>query len=312
MSLLDSYLNIKNKVKLNDAIMDGVAKAISQKAASDFQEIINSSSLNSATPIEHEEKDNIDYVHNTKEVLRLGTKRDFDTVMNTIKSLKKLENDDSFIQTKSLVESFFTKNLDEDSVKELMGKLKVSSDLDAFKSILFWGLYFTVYSVFEESASKDDVVVYGSEAVDLLVKVNYPSFGDWIQQAKAKYRDSDIFTAPYSENWLKFFYNNVEFDREISEETIISNLLELQQRLVNEFSDSERSKLTAGCYKHPKAIAKNEAEQRKKEAEQKEAEQKETEQKEAERSKKEDKIILICVILFLLVCLVGVFVNYSQ
>ena len=28
MGLLDSYLNIKNKVKLNDAIMDGVAKAI--------------------------------------------------------------------------------------------------------------------------------------------------------------------------------------------------------------------------------------------------------------------------------------------
>lgn len=137
MSLLDSYLNIKNKVKLNDAIMDGVAKAISQKAASDFQEIINSSSLNSASPIDHEEKDNIDYISNSTDPLRLGTKRDFDTVMSTIKSLKKLESDDSFIQTKSLVESFFTKNLDEDSVKKLMGKLKVSSDLDALKSILF-------------------------------------------------------------------------------------------------------------------------------------------------------------------------------
>lgn len=65
MSLLDSYLNIKNKVKLNDAIMDGVAKAISQKAASDFQEIINSSSLNSASPIDHEEKDNLDYISNS-------------------------------------------------------------------------------------------------------------------------------------------------------------------------------------------------------------------------------------------------------
>lgn len=260
MSLLDSYLNIKNKVKLNDAIMDGVAKAISQKAASDFQEIINSSSLNSASPIDHEEKDNLDYISNSSEPLRLGTKRDFDTVMSTIKSLKKLENNDSFIQTKSLVESFFTKNLEEDSVKDLMNKLKVTSDLDAFKSILFWGLYFTVYSVFEESASKDNVVIYGSEAVDLLVKVNYPSFGDWIQQAKAKYRDSDIFTNPYSENWLKFFYSNVEFDREISEENIISNLLELQKRLVKEFSDSKIGKLTAGCYKHPKAIEKNEAE----------------------------------------------------
>ena len=187
--------------------------------------------------------------------------------MSTIKSLKKLENNDSFIQTKSLVESFFTKNLEEDSVKDLMNKLKVTSDLDAFKSILFWGLYFTVYSVFEESASKDNVVIYGSEAVDLLVKVNYPSFGDWIQQAKAKYRDSDIFTNPYSENWLKFFYSNVEFDREISEENIISNLLELQKRLVKEFSDSKIGKLTAGCYKHPKAIEKNEAEWRRKKEE---------------------------------------------
>lgn len=267
MSLLDSYLNIKNKVKLNDAIMDGVAKAISQKAASDFQEIINSSSLNSASPIDHEEKDNLDYISNSSEPLRLGTKRDFDTVMSTIKSLKKLENNDSFIQTKSLVESFFTKNLEEDSVKDLMNKLKVTSDLDAFKSILFWGLYFTVYSVFEESASKDNVVIYGSEAVDLLVKVNYPSFGDWIHQAKAKYRDSDIFTNPYSENWLKFFYSNVEFDREISEENIISNLLELQKRLVKEFSDSKIGKLTAGCYKHPKAIEKNEAEWRRKKEE---------------------------------------------
>lgn len=267
MSLLDSYLNIKNKVKLNDAIMDGVAKAISQKAASDFQEIINSSSLNSASPIDHEEKDNLDYISNSSEPLRLGTKRDFDTVMSTIKSLKKLENNDSFIQTKSLVESFFTKNLEEDSVKDLMNKLKVTSDLDAFKSILFWGLYFTVYSVFEESASKDNVVIYGSEAVDLLVKVNYPSFGDWIQQAKAKYRNSDIFTNPYSENWLKFFYSNVEFDREISEENIISNLLELQKRLVKEFSDSKIGKLTAGCYKHPKAIEKNEAEWRRKKEE---------------------------------------------
>lgn len=53
-------------------------------------------------------------------------------------------------------------------------------------------------------------------------------------------------------------YNNVEFDREISEETIISNLLELQQRLVNEFSDSKQNKLTAGCYKHPKVEQRKE------------------------------------------------------
>lgn len=138
-------------------------------------------------------------------------------------------------------------------------------------------------------------MVYGSEAVDLLVKVNYPSFGDWIQQAKAKYRDSDIFTNPYSENWLKFFYNNIEFDREISEETIISNLLELQQRLVNEFSDSKHNKLTARCYKHPKAIAKNEAEKKKKEVE----------KREKEDSASEAAIlIVVLIIIALLFCLI--------
>lgn len=123
MSLLDSYLNIKNKVKLNDAIMDGVAKAISKKAASDFQEIINSRSLNSATPIEHEENDNLDYISNSAEPLKLGTKRDFDTVMSTIKSLKNLEKKSNFIKTKELVESFFSKNLEDEAISSLKKEL---------------------------------------------------------------------------------------------------------------------------------------------------------------------------------------------
>lgn len=78
-------------------------------------------------------------------------------------------------------------------------------------------------------------------------------------------------------------YNNVEFDREISEETIISNLLELHQRLVNEFSDSKQNKLTAGCYKHPKV-----------------------EQRKEEDGRSEDAIlIVVCIIValsFLLFC----------
>lgn len=61
-------------------------------------------------------------------------------------------------------------------------------------------------------------------------------------------------------------YNNVEFDREISEETIISNLLELQQRLVNEFSDSKQNKLTAGCYKHSKVEQRKEEDGRSEDA----------------------------------------------
>ena len=45
MSFIDSYLNLKNKVKLDKSIMDGVASAINQKAVSDLQESISSSSF---------------------------------------------------------------------------------------------------------------------------------------------------------------------------------------------------------------------------------------------------------------------------
>ena len=249
MSLLDSYLNIKNKVKLNDAIMDGVAKAISKKAASDFQEIINSRSLNSATPIEHEENDNLDYISNSAEPLKLGTKRDFDTVMSTIKSFKNLEKKSNFIKTKELVESFFSKNLEDEAISSLKKELGVISVDSSFMSIIFQGLYFIVYSVFEQSAYKNNKrVIYGEDAVDLFVKVNYPSFGDWIQQAKSKYRDSDIFTNSYSENWLKFFYNNLNFDSNLPEEEIISKLMNVQQRLVDGFSNNMNAVLTEDCY----------------------------------------------------------------
>lgn len=48
MSFIDSYLNLKNKVKLDKSIMDGVASAINQKAVSDLQESISSSSFDAS------------------------------------------------------------------------------------------------------------------------------------------------------------------------------------------------------------------------------------------------------------------------
>lgn len=41
MGLLDKYLTLKNSLKLNNAVMEGVAKAISAKAEEEFKQYLD-------------------------------------------------------------------------------------------------------------------------------------------------------------------------------------------------------------------------------------------------------------------------------
>ena len=113
-------------------------------------------------------------------------------------------------------------------------------------------MFFTISSVFAKSASKDYEVIYGEDVLDLCVKVNFQSFGNWVQQAKSKYSDSDIFSNPYSENWLKLFYDNLTFSNEFSDEEIVASLMKFQYSLVDDFNNSMRLELSYDCYQHPK------------------------------------------------------------
>ena len=150
-----------------------------------------------------------------------------------MKALKKIEQNEQCIKVQSLVETFFAKNLDDYYVANLMDNLKVTSDTPTFRGILFWGVFFTISSVFAKSSSKDYEVIHGEDVLDLCVKVNFQSFGNWVQQAKSKYSDSDIFTNPYSENWLKLFYDNLTFSNEFSDEEIVASLMKFQHSLVD-------------------------------------------------------------------------------
>lgn len=231
MSFIDSYLNLKNKVKLDNAIMDGVASAICQKAVSDLHECISSGSFDTSKI----QSDNLYNSSNCSDFPKTAKKRDFETVMSSMKALKKIEQNEQCIKVQSLVETFFAKNLDDYYVSNLMDNLKVTSDTSTFRGILFWGVFFTISSVFAKSSSKDYEVIHGEDVLDLCVKVNFQSFGNWVQQAKSKYSDSDIFTNPYSENWLKLFYDNLTFSNEFSDEEIVASLMKFQHSLVDDY-----------------------------------------------------------------------------
>lgn len=249
MSDVDCFLNIKSKVNLNDTIMMAVAEVISQSSLSNLPNSFNSSSLKNHQSFNELSSPSFSDRLN---VIGIASKRDYETVKSSIESYKKLEQNANFGQVKSLVESFFCKNLADDSVCEFMTKLKVASDSESFRATLFWGMYFIACSVFKKSASDDNVVIHSSDTLDLLLRVNFPSVGKWMRQFKSKYSDSDLFTNPYSENWLKLFYNNLNYSNEISEEEIISSLKSLQKNLVNTFSDSLNKNLPADCFLHPK------------------------------------------------------------
>lgn len=248
MSFIDSYLNLKNKVKLDNAIMDGVASAICQKAVSDLHECISSGSFDTSKI----QSDNLYNSSNCSDFPKTAKKRDFETVMSSMKALKKIEQNEQCIKVQSLVETFFAKNLDDYYVANLMDNLKVTSDTSTFRGILFWGVFFTISSVFAKSSSKDYEVIHGEDVLDLCVKVNFQSFGNWVQQAKSKHSDSDIFTNPYSENWLKLFYDNLTFSNEFSDEEIVASLMKFQHSLVDDFNNSMRLELSCDCYQHPK------------------------------------------------------------
>lgn len=248
MSFIDSYLNLKNKVKLDESIMDSVASVISQKAVSDLHESISSGTFDSS----ESKSDHLYNSSNDSIFPQNAKKRDFETVMSSMKALKKIEQNEQCIKVQSLVESFFAKNLDDYYVANLMENLKVTSESSTFRGILFWGVFFIISSVFAKSSSKDREVIYGEDVLDLCLNVNFQSFGNWIKQAKSKYRDSDIFTNPYSENWLKLFYDNLSFSNEFTDEEIVANLMKFQHSLVDDFNDNMQLDLTSDCYQHPK------------------------------------------------------------
>lgn len=262
MGLLDKYLTLKNSLKLNNAVMEGVAKAISSKAEEEeFKQYLDSGMPSIENNLSYKTHENfIEAETSNKEPdipasQKLAQKRDFDSVMSLMKEIKFYEDNNEYQLTLAVIDKFYSNHLNDEYIESEKIKLGCTSDTDLFKSLLFWGLYFIVSSYFAKSAKNDNEVKYGNKALEIFIKSQYPDFAQWLDTAKSKYKESDIFTNTKSESLLRFFYDGLTYSQELRPEKIIAGLMFFRDELTKEFEQLCSVQLTDKCISHPQAQA---------------------------------------------------------
>lgn len=261
MGLLDKYLTLKNSLKLNNVVMEGVAKAISSKAEEEFKQYLDSGMPSIENNLSYKTHENfIEAETSNKDPdipasQKLDQKRDFDSVMSLMKEIKFYEDNNEYQLTLAVIDKFYSNHLNDEYIESEKIKLGCTSDTDLFKSLLFWGLYFIVSSYFAKSAKNDNEVKYGNKALEIFIKSQYPDFAQWLDTAKSKYKESDIFTNTKSESLLRFFYDGLTYSRELRPEEIIAGLMSFRNELTEKFEQLCNTQLTDKCISHPQAQA---------------------------------------------------------
>lgn len=262
MGLLDKYLTLKNSLKLNNAVMEGVAKAISAKAEEEFKQYLDTgmpSIENNLSYKSHEDFIEAEPLNKSSDIppkQKLTQKRDFDSVMSLMKEIKSVEDNNEYQLTLGVIDKFYNSHLNDEYIEKEKIKLCCTSETELFKSLLFWGLYFIVSSCFAKSAKNDNEVKYGNKALEIFIKTQYPDFAQWLDSAKSKYKESDIFTNTKSESLLRFFYDGLTYSQELRPEEIIAGLMSFRNDLTKEFEQLCKAQLTDKCFSHPKMLPK--------------------------------------------------------
>lgn len=263
MGLLDKYLTLKNSLKLNNAVMEGVAKAISSKAEEEFKQYLDSGMPSFKNNLPYKDKSHEDFIEaetsnkdpDIPASQKLSQKRDFDSVMSLMKEIKFYEDNNEYQLTLAVIDKFYSNHLKDEYIESEKIKLGCTSDTDLFKSLLFWGLYFIVSSYFAKSAKNDNEVKYGNKALEIFIRSQYPDFAQWLDTAKSKYKESDIFTNTKSESLLRFFYDGLTYSQELRPEEIIAGLMSFRNDLTKELEQLCKAQLTDKCISHPQAQA---------------------------------------------------------
>lgn len=253
-------------MKINNAIMESVAKAIGEEAEKEIKNRIEAAKVYlsqvkaSSQTTSSSETDAIET--QDPELSLLGNqKRDFDEVMNMMEEIKDLEKDERFNAAMSAVKNVFEQCMDEDFLSQKYSELGVISDFDKFKGVFFFALYFLFSATLNESKEvKDNDVIFGYKALDLYVMSVYPTFGEWLEQAKAKYKSSDIYSNTKSRQLLKYLYDTLQYDHVLKEENIIENLIKFRSEIVEKIF-SKLSLLPDTSLFHPTVQKKDDEEE---------------------------------------------------
>lgn len=147
MNILNKFNTLKFKMKLNNAIMESVAKAIGEEAEKEIKtriELIKAS----YTKLAKSSQKNLAVDTSTPNIqdadtLLLGNKkRDFDQVMDLMEEIKELEKDERFNVTMIAVKKIFEQCLNDTFLLQKFSELHVISEFEKFKSVFFFALYF--------------------------------------------------------------------------------------------------------------------------------------------------------------------------
>lgn len=245
MGILGSYLTLKNKISINDAIMSGVAKAISEQAEIEFKRLysaptdVESSRANTQTLTNEKgfSSPNSQRI-NTLQLSPKGVqKRDFDSVMDLMEETSRLSKNSSYIAIKDCVTEFFDENMNEEKLKSVKENLNITTENERFSAIYFFWLYFVVHSYFYSKISEKELE-YGIKSLDHYVMSLNQNFGLWLEEAKSKFYSSPILTNPNSREILKYLYENLEYDSSMIEQQIIIKLTSLRDVVISSLSET--------------------------------------------------------------------------
>ena len=306
MGLLNQYLQIKNRIKFNDAVMDGIAKAISngveqhlsrqlQINQNDSNNVNNRLVNNTVIDADVEHK-NVSYQVEPEqiEIRDKPTKKSFKELKEGVKvysngnnkgiydlnlgSVSAEPTNEQYLRVRECITKILFHYLEEDSERKLRKQLFIDSNDERFTAVLYLTLYFLIRASIMKMKSQGEYIEDTLLALDNAV-LELPQIGQWIVDASKKYNSSsEILNNPESEDIIEFLYENSTFNG-ASDKDIYVALLNFRNDVISYVIDTLKADLS-DRYQEIAEIKKVAAEEEK---------EKEKQRLEAERKEEEDR-----------------------
>ncbi len=344
MGLLNQYLQIKNRIKFNDAIMDGIAKAISNGVeqhvsqnlfiSNNGNNKVNNRLENSNVvdaDIQHEDS----YIQAEPVQIKVSenktAKKSFKELKDSIKVFSTGEdkgiydlnlgavstepNSEKYLRVRECITKILLHYLEDDNERKLRSQLFIDRNDEKFTAVLYLTLYFLIRASIIKMKSHGEYIEDTLLALDNAI-LELPQIGQWIVDSSKKYSNqSEILNNPESDKIIEFLYENSSFNG-ASDQDIYVALLNFRNEVISYVINTLKKDLS-DLYQ---ALMEKQLEDKKREKEKKEREKRRMEEIERRHEQweqeqqiireKEDKIELkykfIGIICMILVLLITI------
>ena len=270
MGLLNQYLQIKNKIKFNDAIMDGIAKAISNGVEQNVSQQLHLHQNNSTndekklvnnTVIDTEAHYvNVSYQATPEQIIReKPAKKSFKELKESVKVYSNDNNkgvydlnlgrvsaeptNEQYLRVRECITKIILHYLEEDRETKLRHQLFIDSNDERFTAVLYLTLYFLIRSSIMKMKSQGEYIEDTVLALDNAI-LELPQIGQWIVDASKKYSSSsEILNNPESDAIIEFLYENSMFNG-ASDKNIYVALLNFRNDVVSYAIDTLKKDLS--------------------------------------------------------------------